>query len=190
VTALTVWRYDTAFGADAGEVRLKALEERGRVVVHDAALISWLPGATTPRVRAVRHRTAGAASKGGIVGGLLGTLVLAPAAGAAAGAAVGALAQKLRGSGIESGFLEEVQQALGPGTSALVLLTSDADPDAVRQWAARGDCQLIQADLDPEAAARLAALDWPDTGDVTSALDPYLQSQDQPPGGPDERGTS
>ena len=99
-------------------------------------------------------------------------LVLAPAAGAAAGAALGALAQRLRGTGIDHDFLEEVQQALGPGTSALLLLTSDADPDAVRQFAQRGDARLIQADLDPEGAAKLAELDWPDLGDASTPPDP------------------
>ena len=102
----------------------------------------------------------------------------------AAGAAVGSLAQKLHGSGIDAGFLEDVQGALGPGTSALVLLTSDADPDAVREFAQRGDCRLIQAELDPESAARLAGLaglpglpgleglDWPDPGDATTSPAP------------------
>lgn len=172
MAGLTVWRYDTAFGADAGEVRLKDLEQHGRVVVHDAAVISWLPGTTTPRVRPVHHRTAGAAGKGGVIGGILGMLVLAPAAGAAAGATVGALTQRLRGTGIDDDFLEQVQQALGPGTSALVLLTSDADPEAVRQFAQRGDARLIQADLDPEGAAKLAELDWPDMGDAGAPHDP------------------
>ncbi len=172
MAGLTVWRYDTAFGADAGEVRLKDLEEHDRVVVHDAVVISWLPGTTTPRVRPMHHRTAGAAGKGGVLGGILGMLVLAPAAGAAAGAALGTLTQRLRGTGIDEAFLEQVQQALEPGTSALVLLTSHADPDAVRQFAQRGDVRLIQADLDPEGAAKLAELDWPDLGDVSPPRDP------------------
>ena len=39
MTALTVWRYDTPFGAEAAAVRLKRLEERKVLTVHDAITI-------------------------------------------------------------------------------------------------------------------------------------------------------
>ena len=45
MTALTVWRYDTPFGAEAGAVRLKALAERHVLTVHDAITIAWMPQA-------------------------------------------------------------------------------------------------------------------------------------------------
>jgi uncharacterized membrane protein len=153
---LTVWRYDTPTGADAGEVRLKALEQRGGLKVHDAVVVSWFPGEDTPRIGHVHHRTAAAAGKASLLGGLIGSLVLAPVAGIAAGAAVGAVAQKLRGTGIDRAFLDEVTAALTPGSSLLVLLSSDAVLDEVRPVLERGDAVLIHAELDPETAAALA----------------------------------
>jgi uncharacterized membrane protein len=156
VPGLTVWRYDTPSGADAGEVRLKALEQRGGLTLHDAVVVSWFPGEDTPRIGHVHHRTASAAGKSSLLGGLIGTLVLAPVAGMAVGAAAGAAAQKLRGTGVDRSFLEEVTRAITPGTSALVVLSSDAVVDQVRPVLERGDAVLIHAELDPEAAAALA----------------------------------
>ena len=129
---LTVWHYDTPLGAEAGEVRLKALQEHGSLTVHDAVTVAWMPGAHEPHVGHFRHATSGAAGKGSVLGALVGMLVLAPAAGAVAGAGVAAVAQRLRGTGIDKAFLEDVTAHLTPGTSAMLVLSSDADLDAVR----------------------------------------------------------
>lgn len=152
---LTVWRYDTPLGADAGAVRLKALQEREALTVLDAITVAWMPGAHEPRIGHLRHATGTAAGKGSVLGALVGLLVLAPAAGAVAGAGLGALTQRLRGTGIDRGFLERLEEHLVPGTSALVVLSTDADLDAVRpvmeRGLARGDVVLLHVQLDPEA---------------------------------------
>jgi uncharacterized membrane protein len=159
---LTVWVYDSAMGAAAGEVRLKVLQQQGALTVHDAVTVTWVPGAHEPRLGHLRHETSAAASKGSVLGALLGSLVLAPFLGAAAGASVGALAQRLRGTGIERDFLEQVHQRLRPGTSALVVLSSGADVDAVRlvieRGRARGDVTLLLADLADDAPEALVDL--------------------------------
>jgi uncharacterized membrane protein len=159
---LTVWQYDTPMGAEAGEVRLKGLQERGALTVHDAITVAWVPGAHQPRVGHLRHATSSAAGKGSLLGALVGMLVLAPAAGAAAGAGVAAVAQRLRGTGIDQEFLEEVTSHLVPGTSALLVLSSDADLEAVRtaieRGLARGDVVLLRAELDDDASAALRDL--------------------------------
>jgi uncharacterized membrane protein len=156
VPSLTVWRYDTPMGADAGALRLKNLEQQGALTVHDAITVTWMPDEKQPRVAHVHHTTAGAAGKGSLLGGLIGLVVLAPAAGAAAGAAIGAAAQKLRGTGVDKSLLQDVHDALEPGTSALVVLSSDADLDAIRPFLDRRDSVLIHAELPPEAEALLA----------------------------------
>ena len=76
--SLTVWQYDTPMGAEAGEVRLKALQERGALTVHDAITVSWVPGAHQPHVGHLRHATSSAAGKGSVLGAFVGMLVLAP----------------------------------------------------------------------------------------------------------------
>jgi uncharacterized membrane protein len=155
--SLTVWRYDTPMGADAGAVRLKELEQRGALKVHDAITVTWLKEEEQPRIGQLRHATTAAAGKGTLLGGLIGLVVLAPAAGAAAGAAIGAVAQRLRGTGIDRDLLTEVKAALAPGTSALIVLASDADLDAVRPYLDRRDSVLIHAELSQDAPEVLAS---------------------------------
>lgn len=160
--ALTVWRYDTPLGADAGAVRLKSLQEREALTVHDAITVAWMPGSHQPRIAHLRHATVGAAGKGSVLGALLGTLALAPVAGAAAGAGIAALAQRLRGTGIDQQFLEDVIAQLAPGSSALLVLSSDADLDHVRpvveRGLARGDVVLLHAVLADDAPDALRAV--------------------------------
>ena len=97
-----------------------------------------------------------------MLGAFVGMLVLAPAAGAAAGAGVAAIAQRLRGTGIDQDFLAEVTAHLVPGTSALLVLSSDADLEAVRttieRGLARGDVTLLHAELADDAPAALRDL--------------------------------
>ena len=162
MTTLSVWRYDTPLGADAAEVRLKAVQEQGALTVLDAITVAWMPGAHQPRVGHLRHATSAAAGKGSMLGALVGLLVLAPAAGAVAGAGVAAIAQRLRGTGIDRAFLDDVSSHLVPGTSALLVLSSDADLDVVRpmieRGLARGDVVLLQAELDDDAPAAIRDL--------------------------------
>ena len=79
MTTLTVWRYDTPFGAEAAAVRLKSLAERKVLVVHDAITIAWMQQAKEPVIGHLKHPTASSAGKGSVLGGLVGMLVLAPA---------------------------------------------------------------------------------------------------------------
>jgi uncharacterized membrane protein len=161
-TSLTVWLYDTAMGAAAGEVRLKDLQQQRAVSVLDAVTVTWVPGAEEPRVGHLRHSTAGAVAKGSALGALVGALFLAPVIGAAAGAGIAGLAQKIRGSGIDDSFLEELKGSLSAGTSALLVLSSDADLDIVRPFVerglARGDVRLMHAWLPEDAPEALRAL--------------------------------
>jgi uncharacterized membrane protein len=89
-------------------------------------------------------------------------LVLAPVAGAAAGAGVATIAQRLRGTGIDQDFLESVTSQLAPGTSALLVLSSEAKLDDVRttieRGIARGDVTLLHAELADDAPSTMRDL--------------------------------
>ena len=65
------------------------------------------------------------------------------------------LAARLAGIGIDLGFLEKVRNQLRPETSALLVLSSDADLDQVRpvieRGLARGDVILMHARLPDDA---------------------------------------
>ena len=156
--SLTVWRYPTPLGVDAGELLLRRLEEKGALTVHDAVAVTWMPGADRPEVRRVRHRTAAAAGRGTFWGALVGTLVLAPVAGAAVGATTAAVVARLRHAGVPDETVDALLGALTPGTSALFVVTSDADPAVVGPPLAAGEAELIHADMDDETEAELRRL--------------------------------
>jgi uncharacterized membrane protein len=155
MTALTVWRYDTPFGAEAGAVRLKSLAERKVLTVHDAITIAWMPQAEEPVIGHLKHSTAAKAGKGSILGGLVGMVVLAPLAGAAVGAGVATAAARLRKSGIDEEFVKELGAQLTPGSSALLVLSSEGNLDELRpameRELDRGDVVLLHAELSEDA---------------------------------------
>jgi uncharacterized membrane protein len=159
MTALTVWQYDTPFGAEAGAVRLKTLEERGTLTVNDAITVSWMPRAQAPVIAHLRHAGASAVAKGSILGGLVGMVLLAPVAGAAVGAGVATAVTRLSGSGIDKHLVQEIGTRLRPGTSALMVLSSDADLDEIRpaieRELERGDVVLLHAELSADAPAAI-----------------------------------
>ena len=161
-TSLTVWHYDSAMGAAAGELRLRNLEERGALTVIDAITVVWMPHTPHPRVGRLQSKTGTGARRGAVLGAFAGALVLAPAAGAAAGAGVGALAGRLRHTGIDDAFLAEMTQRLEPGTSALLVLSRNADLDAIRPFLergrSRGDVTLMHAVLHDDAPDTLREL--------------------------------
>jgi uncharacterized membrane protein len=161
-TTLTVWNYDTSMGAAAGEVRLKDLQQQGAVRVVDAITVTWVPGAEEPHIGHLLRQGPASVAKGTMLGALAGTLFLAPVVGAAGGGGVAALAHQLRDTGIDEAFLEETKHRLTPGTSALLVLSSEADLEVVGEFVerglARGDVRLLHARLRDGAPDALRAL--------------------------------
>jgi uncharacterized membrane protein len=159
-TTLTIWLYDSAMGAAAGEIRLKDLQRSGSVRVVDAVTVTWVPGAERPHIGHLMRRGAAATTKGSVLRALAGGLFLAPSA--RAGTGVAALALKLRDTGIDSMFLDEVTARLKPGTSALLVLSSEADLDGVRTFVergvARGEVSLMHVCLRENGPAALRLL--------------------------------
>jgi len=151
---LTVWIYDSAMGAAAGEVRLRDLKERSALKVHDAVTVTWIPGAHRPRIGHLRYETSPGATRGSVLGALVGLIFISPTTGEVPVGSMAALAQRLRGIGIDQTFLEEFKAQLGPDTSALLVLSGHADLDEVRpvieRGLARGDVVLMHAQL-PDA---------------------------------------
>lgn len=156
--SLTVWRFPTPYGADQGELRLKMLRDQGAIVIHDAATVVWFPEKKQPRVRQLKHMRGSDALGGAFWGTLLGSVFLMPFAGAAVGAATGALRHHLADSGIDDRFIAELREQLTPGTSAIFVLSSDADIEKVRVRFPSNEVELIYADLDEAGAERLRAL--------------------------------
>jgi len=154
---LTVWKFDNPEGADRAEETLKTLARENLINLHDAATVSWEPGAKKPKTRQLMS-TKGAGALGGTFWGLLfGLIFFIPLIGAALGAATGALTGALSDVGIDDGFINRVRDQVTPGTSALFLLSSDAVMDKVKDaFAGNEPADLIFTNMsgDQEAALR------------------------------------
>jgi len=132
MTTLTVWKFDTPTGADETISTLEILAKQELIQLHDAATVSWVPGAKKPKTRQLRNLTAGGAMSGMFWGMLFGLIFLVPLFGAAIGAAAGALGGSLADVGIDDNFIKSVRDKIAPGTSALFLMSSDAVVDKVK----------------------------------------------------------
>ena len=176
---LTVWSYDSPMGAAAGYVRLNELRRRGAVQVEDAVTVTWVPGTHRPRVghlRVPRHATArlSAASPSGARFSVLGALADLLTQPESEHDPVRALAERLCGTGLDECILAEVRAAVAPGWSALLVLSSGADPSkvgpAIQRGLDRGDVSMTYAVLSDEA---------PDT--MRAAVEEVLLSSPLPP---------
>jgi uncharacterized membrane protein len=148
VATLTVWKFDTAGGAEAASRTLQRLSRDSLVVVHDAAVVEWEKGKKKPKTRQLDD-LAGAGALGGAFWGLLfGLIFLVPLLGAAIGAATGALSASLADVGIDDDFIEGVRDQVTPGTSALFAMTSDAVLDQVHDAFGDAHAELIFTNLD------------------------------------------
>lgn len=129
MTTFTVWRFDDPEGADRAVTAVKSAASDGLITIIDHAVVSWPADAkrpTTHHGHEDKHRGAG---WGAFWGVLLGGLFFVPLLGAAAGAAVGALAKATAAVGIDEKQLDTIRREVTPGTSALFLVTEEADLD-------------------------------------------------------------
>ncbi len=155
---LSVWRFDTAAGADQAVGTLEELAKQQLITVFDAATVSWPEGAKRPKTRQL-HNLAGAGALGGAFWGLLfGLLFFVPLLGLAIGAAAGALSGSLTDVGIDDDFIKKTREQITPGTSALFVMSADAVMDKVAAAFAGQKPELLSTNLsdDQEKALREA----------------------------------
>jgi uncharacterized membrane protein len=155
MASLTVWKFNTPFGADAALDKLSALQTQQLITVQDAAVVTWEVGKSKPKTRQLRDAKLGGALGGGFWGLLFGLIFFVPFLGLAIGAATGALFGSLADVGISDSFIKSVRDQVTPGTSALFLLSSDAVFDRVKAEFPPGEAELITTNLSQEQEARL-----------------------------------
>jgi uncharacterized membrane protein len=147
MATLTVWKFDSADGADAAVGTLQSLEKQELITIHDAATVSWQPDARKPRTEQL-HGTVGTGALGGMFWGMLfGLIFFVPLLGAAIGAATGALGGALTDVGIDDDFIRETRDKITPGTSALFVLSSGAVMDKVHDAFRGQHPELIHTNL-------------------------------------------
>lgn len=116
----TAWLFSGTEGADEAVLKLKQLETAKAVEVQDAAVIRWPQYAAEPTVR--QHVT----EEGGKVSSLM---------------------HKVTHTGVDTSMIEAAKGDMSPGTSLLVLMTSEAAADAFARAFEGQGVELIRSDL-------------------------------------------
>ncbi len=147
MTTFTVWKYADPAGAAREESLLQTAQADGLVTIVDHAVVSWPEGAAKPETHHHHDDSKRGAGWGALWGILGGALFMVPVAGAVVGAGVGALAKATSGTGITKEDLERIRTELVPGTSALFLVTEDANLDRLGDRFRGREATLISTNL-------------------------------------------
>jgi uncharacterized membrane protein len=124
----TAWKFAGTDGADGAVARIKQLDSQDMINAMDVAVLRWPDYATEPTTQ--EHVTSG-------------------------GGKVAKLKRKLQHTAIDSSMIDTVKGDLRPGTSAMVLLSSDADIDAVVDAFRGQPLELLRTDLSVPEQDRL-----------------------------------
>jgi uncharacterized membrane protein len=155
MATLSVWKFDTASGADEAIATLEQLAKQELITIHDGATVSWVAGAKKPKTRQLNNLTGAGALGGSFWGLLFGILFFVPLLGMAVGAASGALGGALSDVGIDDDFIRSVRDKVTPGTSAMFVMSSDAVLDKISGAFGEAHAELLQTNLSSEQEAQL-----------------------------------
>jgi uncharacterized membrane protein len=159
--------FDEADKADEARRILKGLGDQGAIELRNmAVLVKEQDGKTTLKETADVDAKQGALF-GAVVGGVIG-LLGGPAGvvlGAAAGAATGRVTADKIDRGFSDEYLEQIQGALQPGSSALVTLVEGALIDKVAEALADLNGQLVRQQLTDEIVEQLMEQGESEAGD-------------------------
>ena len=132
---------------------LRDLHKEKKVNIKTAAVVTRMENGELKLV----HKRRVTVGKGMVGGGLLGLLLIGTGGALIAGVVVGGMIGASR-SGQRATLKEFLDDKLGPDDSALAILISDADWDAVEAATARyGRGDLLAMELTPEVEAELNA---------------------------------
>ncbi len=157
MATLSAWLFDSPDGAAQAENLLLELQKQRVLIVQDAATVSWPAGARKPKTRELTNAGWAGAGMGGMWGLLFGLIFFVPLLGVAIGAGLGALMGHFSDYGINKDFIDSVKAKVVPGTSALFLMTSNANAEKVAEEVKKAGlkAELIQSNLSDEQAEQL-----------------------------------
>jgi uncharacterized membrane protein len=127
----TAWRFTGTEGADDAVLRLKQLDGQDLIDVQDVAVLRWPHYASQPSAQ--EHVTD-------------------------EGSRVASMVSKLRGASIDSSMIESVKSEMTPGTSVLMVLSTDAAVDTVAKAFEGQNMELVRSDLSVQQQDRLRAV--------------------------------
>ena len=116
----TAWRFPGTEGADSAVVRLKQLDAKDLINLMDIAVLRWPEYAEQPVTSEHVHQQGGKVSS---------------------------LVRRLQHPVIDGSMIESVKGDLRPGTSAVVVLSSDGEIEAIVHAFEGQPMELIRSDL-------------------------------------------
>ena len=116
----TAWRFPDTEGADSAVVRLKQLKSKDLINLMDIAVLRWPEYAAQPTTLEHAHEQ---------------------------GSKVSSLVRRLQHPVIDGSMIESVKGDLRPGTSAVVVLSSNTAVDYVAKAFSGQAMELIRSDL-------------------------------------------
>jgi uncharacterized membrane protein len=155
MTTLTVWKFNSAEGAEEVLTRLTPLQKEHIIDIKDAAIVSWSQGKKKPKTKQAINLVGLGTLDGAFWGLLFGLIFFCPIFGIAIGASMGALGGSMRDYGINDNFINEVKSKVTEGTSALFLFTGEVTIDKVAEAIGGINGELIQSNLTNEEEAKL-----------------------------------
>ena len=155
MTTLTVWKFNSASGAEETLAKLSERQKEYVIEIQDAAIVSWKEGKKKPKTKQAVNLTASGSLDGAFWGFLFGLIFFVPIFGMMVGAATGALSGSLADYGIDDNFIKNVQAKVTEGTSALFLLTGQVTVDKVEDIFKESNAELIQSNLTKEQEDKL-----------------------------------
>lgn len=159
--SLLVLAFDSRLAAHEAFLAMNRLQQQEVVVLHDAVFIDKTADGKTEVTETIDPTPGDSALRGGLWGALLGTLIAGPLGtlvGAATSAGLGALSAKLIDIGIPDATVKEIEQAIGPGSSALALLVTHVREEALERELTRfAGATLVRSDLPDATVERLRA---------------------------------
>lgn len=150
---LIVMSFNSVATAEEVRDKVRQLQKGGQISLSDAAVISKdAEGKITVHNEVSRETKVGAG-----VGALLGAVLffVFPVAGIVVGTAGGAAIGALVGNGVDRKFVEDVQNSLEPGNSALFLVIRSGDAAALRGVLEPYEGTLIQTTFDSSLEEQL-----------------------------------
>ncbi len=155
MTTLTVWKFNTAEGAEEVLAKLSQLKNEHIIDIKDAAIVCWAAGKKKPKTKQAINLPGLGALDGAFWGLLFGLIFFCPIFGVAVGASMGALSGSMQDYGINDNFIDDVKNKVTEGTSALFLFTGNVTIDKVADALGGITAELIQSNLTNEQETKL-----------------------------------
>jgi uncharacterized membrane protein len=151
---LTVLAFDDKETAEEVHSALVDAKKQGLIVIEDAAVVVKDEDGKIHVDNQVARGTWVASAVGGGLGLLIGGIFF-PIGGLVLGLAGGALVAKAMDLGVDGKFVDEVSEKIQPGTSALFILSKDANSPAILAVLREFEGHVLQTTLDSEAEAQI-----------------------------------